>query len=156
MEATEVRTEPVDVTAGVSVVVERPLEVVFAALTDVARHTEWARGPAEINDVSDNPVRLGTTWEQVTKLLGKKFATKMRVNVYEEHGKFGFETDKPFNSQFLFTAVPVPGGTKVQMAVSGEPANFFGKMTIPLLIKSVERQMESDLLALKALLESQS
>lgn len=156
MEATEVLTEPFDVTAGVSVVIERPLEEVFAALTDVARHTEWARGPAEINDVSDNPVRLGTTWEQVTKLLGKKFATKMRVNVYEEHGKFGFETDKPFNSQFLFTAVPVSGGTKVQMAVGGEPANFFGKMTIPLVIKSVERQMESDLLALKALLESQS
>jgi uncharacterized protein YndB with AHSA1/START domain len=155
MEATKVRTESFEAVTGVSVVIERPMEEVFAALTDVARHTEWARGPAEINHVSDNPARLGTTWEQVTKLLGKKFATTMRVNVYEENGKFGFETDKPFNSQFLFTVVPVSGGTEVRMAVSGEPANFFGKVTIPLLIKSVERQMESDLLALKALLENQ-
>jgi uncharacterized protein YndB with AHSA1/START domain len=152
--ATEVGSAVVQ--SGVSVIIERPVEEVFAALTDVARHTEWARGPAEINDVSDNPARLGTTWEQVTKLLGKRFATTMRVNAYEENKKFGFESDKPFSSQFLFTVVPVDGGTELQMQVKGEPANFFGKMTMPLVIKSVERQMESDLLALKAILENQN
>jgi hypothetical protein len=45
----------------------------------------------------DDPVRLGTTWQQVGKLLGRKLVTRMQVNAYEENRKFGFGSDKPFS-----------------------------------------------------------
>jgi hypothetical protein len=129
---------------------------VFAALTDVAHHTDWARGPAEITGISDDPVRLGTTWEQTTSLLGRKIANRMQVNTYEENHRFGFGSDRPFPMQLLFTLEPIPGGTKLRMLASGEPGNVFGKMAMPILRRSLERQMESDLYALKAMLEGQA
>jgi len=138
---------------GVSVIIERPPEAVFAALTNVASHTDWARAPEEITDVSENPAHLGTTWQQVGKLLGKKIVTRLQVNTYEENRKFGFGSDKPFPMQFLFSLKPVTEGTELRMVASAEPANIFGKVALPILVKSVERQMESDLYSLKGILE---
>ena len=139
----------------ISVTIERPPEQVFAAMTNVAGHTGWARGPEEISDISDDPVRLGTTWQQVQKLPGRKLVSRMQVNVYEANRQFGFGSDKPFPIQLLFTLTPVPGGTELRMLASGEPANIFGKVALPILTRSVERQMESDLYALKAILEGE-
>jgi len=156
MEATETRTESVATETGISVTIERSPEEVFAALTNVAHHTDWAKGPEEITHISDDPVRLGTTWQQTQRMLGKKLVNKMQVNAYEENRKFGFGTDKPFSMQLLFTLKPVPGGTELRLVGSGEPSNFFGKVAMPILNKSLERQMESDLYTLKAVLENQA
>jgi uncharacterized protein YndB with AHSA1/START domain len=141
---------------GISVMIERSPEKVFAALTDVASHTDWARGPEEIADISDNPARLGTTWQQVHKMLGRKLVNSMRVNAYEENRKFGFASDKPFPMNIVFTLEPMLGGTSLQMVAGGEPANIFGKMAMPILTRSVENQMESDLYTLKAILEAEA
>jgi uncharacterized protein YndB with AHSA1/START domain len=156
MEAAQVAIESAEVQSGVSVIIERPPQAVFAALTDVQHHTEWAKGPEEISDVSDQPVRLGSTWQQTAKLLGKKIVAKLQVNEYEENRKFGFGSDKPFPMQFLFTLTPVAEGTEVRMTGSGQPSNIFGKLALPIMVKSVERQMESDLYTLKGILEGQT
>jgi hypothetical protein len=42
------------------------------------------------------------------------------------------------------------------MHASGEPANFFGKVALPILTRSMKRQMETDIYALKAILEEQA
>jgi hypothetical protein len=76
------------------------------------------------------------------------------VNAYEENRKFGFGSDKPFPMEILFSLAPVSGGTEVRMLASGEPANLSGKAALPLLTRSLDRQMESDLYTLKALLEN--
>jgi uncharacterized protein YndB with AHSA1/START domain len=154
MEATATTTESTEVQTGVSVTIERSPAEVFAALTAVASHTDWARGPEEITDISDDPVRIGTTWQQVGKLLGKKLVTRLQVNAYEQDRKFGYGSDKPFPMQSLFTLVPVAGGTELRMVASGQPTNLFGKVALPILTRSLERQMESDLYALKGILEN--
>jgi hypothetical protein len=151
----EISTSSLEEGVGISVMIERPPEKVFAVLTDVASHTDWARGPEEIKDVSDNPARLGTTWQQVHKLLGKKLLYMMRVNAHEENRKFGFASDKPFPMHIIFSLEPVSGGTNLNMVAGGEPASIFGKMAMPILTRSVENQMESDLYTLKAILEAE-
>jgi uncharacterized protein YndB with AHSA1/START domain len=140
---------------GISVTIERPPEAVFAALTDVAAHTDWARGPDEITDISDNPVRLGTSWQQATRMLGKRLVSTMVVNAYEENRKFGFGSGKPFGMHILFDLEPVSGGTNLHMNGGGEVDGFFGKLALPILARSMERQMESDLQSLKAILEAE-
>jgi len=153
MAATEPAVASQEVQSGISVVIERLPEAVFAALKDVASHTEWARGPEEITDVSDNPARLGTTWRQTTTIAGRKLSSTMQVNAYEENRKLGFGTDKPFPMQILFTLAPAAGGTELRMTASGQPANILGKVALPILTRSLERQMESDLYTLKGILE---
>ena len=153
MAATESTIASAEVQSGVSVIIERSPEQIFAALTDVASHTTWARGPEEILNVSENPARLGTTWQQVVKMLGKRIAARMEVNAYEEKRKFGFGTDKPFPMDILFSLTPVAGGTEVRITATGQPASIFGKVALPVMAKGLERQMESDLYNLKGILE---
>lgn len=141
---------------GITVSIERPPEAVFAALADVAAHTEWARGPDEITDISDTPVRLGTTWQQASRMLGKRLVNTMVVNAYEENRTFGFGSEKPMPMHMLFTLEPVPGGTLLRVHAGGELDGFFGKVALPILIRSMERQMESDLQSLKAILEAEA
>ena len=156
MEAVATKVEPVAVDTGVSVTINRPPQDVFATLTNVAGQTDWAKGPEEITDISDDPARLGTTWQQAMRMLGRKVVSRMQVNAYEENRKFGFGSEKPLPMQLLFTLMPVPGGTELRLTATGEPANIFGKVAIPILTKSLERQMESDLYALKAILEERA
>lgn len=159
MEATETRIESVEaeVESGASVVIERSPAEVFAVLTNVAGYTGWAKGPEEITNISDDPAKLGTTWQQMGKALGKKFVAKFHVNAYEENRKFGFGGDKPFPMELLFTLSPVAGGTEVRTTANAQPTNnIFGKMALPILAKSIDRQMEADLYSLKGLLENQS
>jgi len=154
MDATESKIGSVEAQTGVAVVIERPPAEVFAELINVAGYTAWARGPEEVMDISDDPVRLGTTWQQAGKVLGRKIVTKLQVNAYEENREFGYGSDKPFPMQFVFTLAPVPGGTELRMIASGDPTSIFSKVALPILTRSVERQMESDLYALKGILEN--
>jgi len=137
---------------AVSVQIDAAPERVFATLTDVATHTDWARGPEEIRNLSENPARMGTTFQQVGKLMGRTLVAECRVNHYEENRTFGFAGDKPFPFQVLFALEPDSGGTQVTMRGSIEPGGFF-KIARPVLNSSLESQMKADLLTLKALLE---
>jgi uncharacterized protein YndB with AHSA1/START domain len=154
VEATQTNKTAERVQTGVSVTIQRPPEAVFAALTDVAGYTSWARGPEEVTDISEDPVRLGTTWQQTGRFLGKKLVTRLQVNTYEVNQKFGYGADKPLPMDILFSLAPVPGGTELQMVVSSQPGGFFGKIAMPIMAKSLERQMESDLYTLKGILEN--
>lgn len=138
----------------VSVQIDAAPERVFAAISDVASHTDWARGPEEIRNPSENPARMGTTFQQVGKLMGRTLVAECRVNRYEENRTFGFAGDKPFPFQVLFALEPGSAGTQVTMTGKIEPGGFF-KIAQPILNGSLESQMKADLLTLKALLEAE-
>jgi uncharacterized protein YndB with AHSA1/START domain len=139
----------------VSVQIEAVPEQVFAALTNVAAHVDWARGPEEILDLSENPAKLGTSFQQVGKLMGRKLIAECQVNLYEENRRFGFNGDKPFPFQVGWELEPGASGTQVTMSGQFEP-NGFMKIAAPLLNSSMESQMKSDMLSLKAMLEAEA
>lgn len=139
----------------VSVMIACPPERVFNALTDVGSHIEWARGPEEIRALSENPARLGTTWQQVSKILGKTLVAECRVNVYEENRALGFTGDKPFPFQFVWELEPVAGGTSLTMSSQAEPGGFF-RIAGPVLSSALDNRMKSDLLSLKTRLEAEA
>jgi CDGSH-type Zn-finger protein/uncharacterized protein YndB with AHSA1/START domain len=138
----------------VSVRIEAGPERVFAVLADVAAHTDWARGPEEIRALSENPARMGTTFQQVGKLVGKTVVAECQVNLYEENRRFGFAGDKPFPFQVAWELEPGAGGTQVTMNGHLEPNGFF-KIAAPMLNSSLESQMKADMLTLKSLLEGE-
>jgi len=139
----------------VSVEINAAPERVFAALADVATQTDWARGPEEIRSLSENPARLGTSWQQVGKIMGRTMVAECRVNAYEENRRFGFSGDKPFPFRVAWDLEPASGGTKLSMGGQFEPGGFF-KIATPVLNSSMESQMKADLLTLKAKLEAES
>lgn len=141
--------------AEASVTIDRPPADVFAVLTDVPRQPDWSKGAGKVSDVSENPARLGTTWTQVSKFVGRELEAHLTVNIYEPDRKFGSQVDKPIPFQLLFLLEPEGSGTRLTFTAEGEPGGFFG-VAAPLLRKSISDTMSSDLAALKAMLETKA
>lgn len=139
--------------AEASVTINRSPEIVFAVLTDVTHQADWSKGVGKILNVSENPAKLGTTWTQISKLVGKELEVHMKANTYEANRKFGFQVDKPFPAQMLFLLEPIGSGTQLTFTAEAEPGGFFG-VAAPLLSKAMKDSMSNDLDALKARLEA--
>lgn len=139
--------------AAVSVTINRPPSDVFAVFIDVPHHPDWAKGAGRILNLSGHPVGLGTTWTQISKLVGRELEVHAKVNVFEVDRKFGFQVDKPFPGQLLFSMEPSGGGTTVTSSMEAEPGGFFG-VAAPLVKKSVRDAMSADLDTLKTRLEA--
>jgi uncharacterized protein YndB with AHSA1/START domain len=129
-----------------------PPQQVFDTLIDVEHQTDWANGPDEITNVSENPAQMGTTFQQRTSFMGRDLDINATVNVFEPGQKFGFAFDKPFPGQITFTVEPQAGDSKLTMAAEIEPGGFF-KLAGPLLSRTMRGMMEKDLHSLKTTLE---
>ena len=139
----------------VSVTIDRPPADVFAVLTDVPHHTDWAKGAGKILNVSENPANLGTTWTQISRIVGRELEVHAKVNAYEANRKFGFHTDKPIPFDMLFLTEPAGSGTRITVTAVGEPGGFFG-VAAPVLRKALKDTLSTDLKTLKTQLEARA
>ena len=139
----------------VSVTIDRPPADVFAVLTDVPHHPAWSKGAGKTLNVSENPAKLGTTWTQISKFVGREIEAHFKVTDYDANRRFGSQVDKPIPFHLLFVLEPVGTGTKLTMNADGEPGGFFG-VAAPLLRKSLKDTMSSDLDTLKKKLEARA
>ena len=56
----------------VSVVIKRPVEEVFSFLVNPANFTKWESGITESNQISEDPIGVGTAMREVGSFLGRK------------------------------------------------------------------------------------
>jgi uncharacterized protein YndB with AHSA1/START domain len=137
-----------------STTIKRPIEDVFAVLSDFSNGSRWAAGVAEpAVKTSDGPIGVGTTWRGSNKAMGRKFEIDVRYTEYEPDRRIVFTTTKPFPVTVTVKVEPVGGGTRVTQTVEGQPGGFF-KLAEPLVVKMTKRQFQNDLDNLRDLMEA--
>ena len=138
-----------------SVVINRPVEEVFAFVTDYETHLQWQSGILEAKITSEGPLGVGSQYTYMMQLLGRRLETAGEITEHEPPSKHGWKaTSGPFpvfQGAFLFEAVD--GSTKVTMVAEAEPGGFF-KLAEPLALRMTQRQLETSLNNLKDLLEA--
>jgi uncharacterized protein YndB with AHSA1/START domain len=136
------------------VVINRPIEEVFAFVIDSENMSQWMSELVEAKQTSEGPVGLGTTIIAVAKPLGQRAESTQEVVEYEPNSKFAIKsTSGPVASQDEYTFEPVAGGTKVTRVAEAEMAGFF-KLAEPLVVRMMRRQFETNFANLKDLLEA--
>lgn len=135
------------------IIIDLPPAKVFAALTDIARHIEWAKTPVAIRNVSDNPAKLGTLWDQTTELMGKRMETRFQVTIYKPNSQLSYRADEPFPVWFTFSLDPALHGTKLTLEVGVEPQGLWG-LAAPFMSNALKNQMHQDIERLRVRLES--
>lgn len=140
------------VRAEVSTTIKRPIEEVFAVMSDASRNPQWVSGMSEQTKTSDGPIGVGTTWHGVSKFLGRRLESDQVYTEFESNRRFTWEATTPFPVTMAFTFESVAGGTRVTQVVEGEPGGFF-KLAGPLLITAAKRQFQNDLDNLRDLME---
>jgi uncharacterized membrane protein len=137
-----------------SVLIDRPLEDVFAFIANVENNPVWQTGMQEAEITSEGPIGVGSTYSQLAKFLGRPVESTFEIVEYEDNHKIkGRSTSGSFPITFTRTAVSTPEGTKVSALIEGDASGFF-RLAEPLLNRMVQRQVKADYSKLKTLLES--
>jgi uncharacterized protein YndB with AHSA1/START domain len=136
------------------VVIDRPVEDVFAALVDVDRAPDWNPGVTEVRRTSDGPIEVGTTIVYVGKFLGRDYESPSKCTEYVAGKQFTSKSASgPFDLEIANYLESVGEGTKLTTVYRGESKGFF-RLAEPVVVRLAKKQFETATENLKALLEA--
>ncbi len=143
-------------TVTTSIVIQRPIEEVFAFVTDARNSPQWqaSSGLQRIQQVPESPVGVGTRITEVWKFMGIESESISEVTEYEANRRFARRTlnnSGPIR-EGVMTFEPVSGGTQVTSVVQVQAGGLFA-FAEPLLATNIKRGFETTLATLKTLLE---
>lgn len=138
----------------ISTVINRPVEEVFAVMSNAENILKWQSGTIEAEKTSDGPIGVGTTWRSVSRFLGRRIESESEFTEYELNRKLGFKSKSgPIQFEVRMTFERVEGGTRINTKFEAEIGGFF-KLAEPLVMSMGKRQLEGDLANLKDLMEA--
>ena len=141
------------ITVEETIVVERPIEEVFAYLTDPARVPEWQSSALEAHLEGEGPMRAGSRVLEKRKFLGRQMDSTMEVLEYEPPNRFTIKASSgPVPFEVTNTLTAAEGGTRINAVLEGEPGGFF-RLGEPLVARAVVRELRHNLETLKDVLE---
>ena len=142
------------ITFETSILINRPQQEVFDFVADPANNPQW-QGTIESSEwTSEGPIAVGSTQNVVTRFLGRKIESTMELTAWDSPNQYSFKTASgpiPFEGTNRFESKE--NGTQVTVAGKAEPGGFF-KLTGGLFAKQLQKQIETDLSALKLMLEA--
>jgi uncharacterized membrane protein len=135
--------------------IQRPVEVVFAYVTDPRNGPQWQGAIQQAHVTPDGPPTVGTRVTQVVSFLGVKLEPTNEITALEPNRYFSFKGragPAALEATIRFEAMGV--GTRLSATFQVEPGGLF-KVAGPLFASQFKKQSEADLQRLKALLEAQ-
>jgi len=144
------------VRAEESIFVERPIEEVFAYLTDLERVPEWQTNVLFLQAQSPGGLRTGAQLVELRKFLGRKVESVVEVTEYEPPHRYTIKVQSgPIPFEISNVLSESDGGTRIDAVVEGEPGRFFGLVEWR-VVKAVERELWNSLATLKDILEARA
>jgi uncharacterized membrane protein len=137
-----------------SVVINRPVEEVFAFMSDVKNWLKWQSGMLEAEQSSEGPAGVGTTCRGVNQFLGQRMEWTSEITAYELNEKIEQRIKSgPMLIEQIVEFEPVEGGTKLTLGGEGETGGLF-KLAEPMVNRRMQKEMEGNISNLKDILEA--
>ena len=145
--------------AGTSIVVERPIEDVWAFVANIENMDQWVVGVSEPRLSNGRDIGVGATYTSKYTYAGKTHTIDYEVTAYEPHRHFATQsTEGPFPFKGELDLERVGQGTKVTNTIDAGSDGLFTTITFkllgPLVRISMRRQLHKELVALKNILEA--
>jgi uncharacterized protein YndB with AHSA1/START domain len=143
------------VNVEISVNIDRPVEEVFAYLSDVERIPEWNSMVDEVVP-SERPLRVGSTAHLKMRLLGRRIEATLEVVELEPNRRVVVMTGAPISvtDTWTFEALGENRSRLIYNTV-GDTKGFF-KLADPIVARVVKKQLTAQLETLKELLEARA
>jgi len=140
---------------NMSIDIDRPIEEVFRALSDIRTQPQWDPDMIEGRHEPDGPAQLGTKMIEVRKFAGRVIETTSELVEFEANRKFVRDggDNGPMSLTGILTFTPTDSGTHVDWVWELELSGVLSLMT-PLMARILRSDAEPHLEKLKQLLES--
>ena len=138
-----------------TVVIERPIQEVFAYVTDQTNTPKWQAGLVEVERMTPDPIGVGTKHRFVRNFMGRRMEAHNEYMAYEPNKLVTFRTTSgpPLIASYLFEALA--DGTRLISRVELRGPGLL-RLFEPVIGAGLRREMKAALPVLKALLEGPS
>ncbi|MBZ0298304.1 MAG: SRPBCC family protein [Anaerolineae bacterium] len=138
------------------IVINRPIEEVFAILGDLENDVKWRSEWVESKNMSEGPLGVGGTFRLTGEFLGRRIPTIYEVIEYEPDRSAAWKTvSGPLPLKFQRIFERVEDGTQVTIKYEAEVRGLL-KLVMSLLAGMVRQQHEGDLRKVKELIETRA
>ena len=103
---------------------------------------------------SNGSVGVGSSMKIVARFLGRKIETELQITAWEPPDSMGFKSlNGPYPVEVMNTLAPQDEGTLLTSVSQGEFGGFF-KLAEGLVVKQLQKQLDTNNETLKLLMES--
>jgi uncharacterized protein YndB with AHSA1/START domain len=142
-------------TVKLGVTISRPVEDVFAVLSDVENVPRWSPRTIEEKLLTPGPLGVGSRRRAVIKgFAGRPMVNEAEMVEFEPNRKMVVRLiDAPFPARIVIDFLPVGRGTRLDWAAEVTPRGLL-RPAGPLLLRFYRWAFQKDLDNLKTLMES--
>ena len=136
-----------------SIVIKRPIEDVFAFLSNMENSPLYGR-TIKTTKVSEGPVSVGTEFREEGKLVGRRITGLVEVTEFDPPARFSY-TNRMGNilERAHFTFEEAGGGTRASLAGDAEMGRL-GELLAPVVSRMMSREVQSLFNRVKVVLET--
>ena len=143
-------------TRTVEVVITRPLDEVFAFVSDARNRPSWDDSVDSEELTSPEPIRVGSTVRTRMRSMGRDYEIDWEIVEHEPPTRQRIEsTSGPFNTTLVYELAGDGDGTSVRFSVTGRPTGFL-RLIQPLIARTTQRNLDEGFARLKGVLEAGS
>ncbi|TLF78397.1 SRPBCC family protein [Nocardia cyriacigeorgica] len=136
-----------------SVLIDRPVDVVFDYVADQTNAPAWQDGLVEVRRTTDGPIGVGTRHLAVRSFLGRRLELTNEYVRFEPNREVAFTAATgPSRMEVSYRTEPEAGGTRLSCDMRMEQKGLFA-LADPLVARSLRKDFASNFANLKALLE---
>ena len=133
--------------------VDRPIDEVWAFVSDVEKMDRWAKGVTEPRLASEGEIDLGSVFTSKFTHRKRTFDVRYRVTVWEPPSRIGIESEGLLQYSGVMELESVDGATRVTNAVATGAERAAGGLLAGLLRWGMRRQLSKELGTLKRVIE---
>lgn len=142
------------ITHELEIVINRPVEVVFAYLTDMTTYTRWQSQLVEYRQTSAGPLAVGSTGVAVRHMMGQRNESTWQVTELIPNTAYTVKsTSGPVAYEIAHTLQPAGSGARLHVRFQAQPTGLL-KIAEPVMAGAIKGDLEEGYRQLKALLES--
>lgn len=135
--------------------IDRPVAEVFHFITDVENVPRWQPAVIESARLTEGPLRVGTQFREVAKMMGRRVTTVCEVTELVKERKIGWKASSsgPFSYQTTYTLTA--DGPKTRLDIVGTfSLKGLWRLIEPLARSEVRKESAQELVAMKTAIES--
>ena len=143
---------------GSTVVIDRPIDEVFAFLADGENDAKFSARVLEIRKTTDGPIGVGTVYASTVKDGGVKFKRQFKLTEFERPAKIRWtevSTGPVITPEGGYDLAPAGDGkTELSFYNVLEPHTAFGKLITGFALRSARKGADAFAQSIKAAVEA--
>ena len=138
-----------------SIIINKPPSAVFAFVGDQTNAPRWQRGLATVRKVGDGPLEVGTRYEFVRTMMGRRMSGENEYTQFDPDRCVAFNaTSGGWPLEASYEVAPAgEDATRLISRIALQPSGPF-RVLQPLFATALRRDVRTNLGSLKAILEA--